>query len=270
MHAYWLHAFPPRNLWQFVAWFYHANVGAVCAYPLHSSRLGGGLVGLLVLAGVVQLLRRRQFAHLALLVAPVAMTFAAAWWRCYPYGGDVRVQQHLAAGILVLAGMGFAGVWHALATRLRGLSTVAVHVVWAGILLLAVLGILRDLRQPYLRSENDELARQVAKALSGQVGVPLFMPQKTREIPPVLGWYLRQNVADVRSAWPLKVGRDEEVEATYGGAFMLLDCPAVGADVPPPPMWGRSVLVEGAFLYRYGVRPCRVYLYEPAGRSSGR
>lgn len=173
LQAYWKNAFPPSDsLGALVRWLAASHTGPMLAHPVGGDHGGSIATALLCLAGVWELLRRRQGALLLVLIAPWGLNLVAAALHRYPYGGHVRVAMHLAPSVCLLAGAGLAAVL----ARLRPAQGANPRAV-AAVAVLAALGagtIVRDVARP-ARSANDLRARAfaqwfwVSKALDGEL-----------------------------------------------------------------------------------------------------
>ena len=141
--------FPPSNPWEFGKWFVLTHTGLMCAYPVGDRNGGSVLTTLLILAGLVQLIRRQGVSALVvLLLAPFVLNFIAACIHKYPYGGECyRLSQHLAPATCMLAGLGLA--WcvqqiHSVPTQRR-----VVLAISACLAVIPLVGIARDFSRPY-------------------------------------------------------------------------------------------------------------------------
>jgi len=164
MEWYWGRegAFPPlENLAKFSGWLLRQHTGDMAAYPVGGRSYGGTLTFLCVLVGLAALLRRRQFFVVSLCLVPLAMNFAAACLKAYPYGSHVRVMLYAAPLVCLPAGVGAAALLKRVPT-LRRHRHVPVLVT---ALLLAALGIawpVRDFVRPFKMEfcrENRDFAR---------------------------------------------------------------------------------------------------------------
>lgn len=148
MTSMWSEGFPPSNPLAFLDWFVRSTTGQMAAYPLGASNGGSILTVLLALAGITYWARRGRWAWLTLFIAPLFLTLIASVMHRYPYGRSCRLQQHLAAGICILAGLGLWSLVAAISRRAvsRAKWTLAVAGLFA---LIGLGGLLRDVAQPY-------------------------------------------------------------------------------------------------------------------------
>ncbi|MFQ5807116.1 MAG: ArnT family glycosyltransferase, partial [Phycisphaerae bacterium] len=143
----WAKTFPPiLEFWKFLAWLAYIHTGRMFAYPIGGANGASIVTFVLVMIGSVHLWRRER-PLLLLLLSPLALTFVAACLHLYPYGGSARTTQYLAPAFCLLAGLGlfvtlhryFAGPRLAVSLRLAGV----------GFVIIVVVGIVRDIRQPF-------------------------------------------------------------------------------------------------------------------------
>jgi hypothetical protein len=80
------------------------------AYPAGGDHGSSTLTTGLVAAAVVAYLRRGSKTVLALLLTPFALGLIAAVLRRYPYGGSARTMQYVAPAVILMAGLGAAGL----------------------------------------------------------------------------------------------------------------------------------------------------------------
>jgi len=170
MASYWAQSFPPATPWAWPVWFARLTTGQMTAYPVGSADGGSSLTVLFCLIGVRWWARRRQWAYLILLSAPLFLNLVAAVLHRYPYGGAARLSQHLAPGLCILAGLGLA----ALLTRVNSASAPRVRWAMAAVALFVCAGLGglgRDLVRPYyspgcawMRTTMKEMQEQVPAA----------------------------------------------------------------------------------------------------------
>ena len=142
-------------------------------YPVGGPNWGSTFSLLCVVAGVVALVRRRQWLLLGLLLAPLGLNFVAAALHRFPYGGHARMTLFLAPAfcLLIAFGLTAALAW------IEGAATSRSPAAWAwpaaetlngctiALGLLALLGAgswLRDVTQPY-KSATTLRAREFAQ-----------------------------------------------------------------------------------------------------------
>lgn len=112
----WEKTFPPlTNPVQFVKWFLYMHTGNMLAYPIGGDKGASTLTFLLVIVGSVRLWRRDR-SLLLLLLAPLLLTFLAAAFKKYPYGGSARTSLYMAPAFCTLAGL---GLWWTIAFFIR-------------------------------------------------------------------------------------------------------------------------------------------------------
>ncbi len=109
MDSFWKHQFPPHNLGIFW-WLIKASVSEMMSYPFGRNYGFGLLLAPLCLIGVVRLVRSRGAAWGILLAGPFVLTFLAALFRHYPFGGAIRLQQQLLPSIAILSAWGMRTV----------------------------------------------------------------------------------------------------------------------------------------------------------------
>lgn len=144
MAGFWKMGLLPDKPLPVLRWLAHAHTGHLFSYPLEFN--GGGLLGLLlVLTGVRALSRQRRLGLLGLCLLPLALNFAAAVLRRYPYGGDQRLEQHLVPGICLLLGSGAAELIRILPAG-RRLSAAALT---GSFVLIGLIGSVDDILHPY-------------------------------------------------------------------------------------------------------------------------
>jgi hypothetical protein len=161
------------------------------AYPMGGRDGGSAATALLCLLGAWRLYRSGQRRLLGLLTAPFGLTLAAAALHRYPYGGSARVAQHLAPCICLLAGVGLAALIHLVARTGPGRRRLALAAL-AGLGLIGVGGVARDLVKPY-KTAGDHEARRLAEAIAAEAGPrdQIIVLEEDWRLPPGLEWYLR-------------------------------------------------------------------------------
>lgn len=125
MTSYWEQAFPP---WQTPAelpgWLLDVHTGdTLFAHPVGAPHGGSTATFVCFLVGCGCLIRQRQYTLVAMLLGPFALNLLAAGLHAYPYGGHVRLVQHLAPAICLLGGLGLGEVLSRLAGQLSGERT---------------------------------------------------------------------------------------------------------------------------------------------------
>jgi hypothetical protein len=111
LQEYWASSFPPLdNSIRFLVWLVSVHTGTMFAYPWGGSHGSSFPTTIGVAAGAVLLWRHGRKTIVIALLAPFALTLAAAALRRYPYGGEARQMQYLAPAICLLAGLGAAAV----------------------------------------------------------------------------------------------------------------------------------------------------------------
>ena len=133
-------------------------------YPVGGPNWGSTFSLLCVIAGVVALVRRRQWSLLGLLLAPLALNFIAAALHRFPYGGHARMTLFLAPAFCLFIALGLTVVLAWIegrrrpaasgATRSGGLKPTPGNLNGCTVVLglFALLGAgswLRDVTQPY-------------------------------------------------------------------------------------------------------------------------
>lgn len=142
----WAKTFPPLSEpWKLPLWFVAMHTGLMFAYPHGGTAPGSLITFALFLVGAVRLWQVNR-GLLLLLLLPFALTFVAAAFEKYPYGGSVRTSMYLAPAICLLAGRGAAELLRLLGAEDR---RVAVQTVIWVLAVLPIAGIISDIRQPY-------------------------------------------------------------------------------------------------------------------------
>jgi hypothetical protein len=165
----WTPAFPPLDSVQaFAWWFLEVHTGPMMGHPVGGTQFGSTGVTILFLIGAAVLVRRRLGGLVWLCLAAALLALVAAAMRRYPYGASDRTMLWFAPTICLFAGAGLSAVIDAIrSVRLR--ATVAVG---AGLLLggICVIGIVRDLRQPY-KTLDDLRVREIVRNMTAQVPI---------------------------------------------------------------------------------------------------
>jgi hypothetical protein len=193
MVSYWSRAFPPAHPLWLAVWLLDVHTAEMMSYPLGGKNGASAGTLLLCLVGVYSLLKQGQSDLLRLLGATFALTLAAAALRAYPYGGSSRVAQHLAPAICLLAGAGvekLAGAFTTVRARRR-----AATVAGAGLLLLALGGMARDVLHPYHTEKHATLFTLMdgwRRDRGSESGVWVTAPLESLWLP--LRWYLVRGV----------------------------------------------------------------------------
>jgi hypothetical protein len=160
--GWWKDSFPPLSEpWKVPLWLISAHTGRMMAYPI-GEKSGGSTATLLaaVLGGLI-LWRAKQPTLLRLIAFPFAMGLAASSFGQYPYGGPARVSQYLAPSIILLTGLGWAGLIARAATWKHNMRVGAVSLAALGALGIGLIA--RDLVRPY-RSSDDVVSRNFARS----------------------------------------------------------------------------------------------------------
>jgi hypothetical protein len=196
MDRHWDGAFPPADPARFVAWWGRCHAGQLAAYPFPGNRAAGCLTAGLGLVGLGWLWshRRRRFA--AILVLTFALGLVAAALRKYPYG-PIRLSQHVAPHVCLLAGLGAAALLRRVRNeRARWAMLLAVT---AGMGVYGLRGIALDFARPF-RDEPTREVRSVVRGLLRQAdGDPVLVFPSPPRAHPVLRWYVGQH--GPRIAW---------------------------------------------------------------------
>jgi len=107
--VHWADSFPPlAHPLKLIGWFFSIHAGGMLGYPVGGPHWGSTFSFLCAAAGVVVLVRRRQGLLLALLLAPLALNFAAAAIHRFPYGGHARMTLFLAPTFCTLISLGLS------------------------------------------------------------------------------------------------------------------------------------------------------------------
>jgi hypothetical protein len=164
MSGYWDNAFPPLgSVVALVKWVVLTHTGSLLAHPAGADNAGSILTTILVVVGIVAFVRRKEPTVPLLFLAPLALHFAAAALKRYPYGGHVKFSMYVAPMIYLLFGVGIAALLGLdlrkgkVAAFVRNLRIVLILAVVFG-----VAAISRDLLQPY-KTKSDQQARAFAR-----------------------------------------------------------------------------------------------------------
>jgi hypothetical protein len=164
LEDYWRDSFPPiHDPAALVWWLVRIHTGRMLAYPVGGAAFGSAFTTLLCLAGCISLVHRRRGTLVWLLVAPALLTVVAAALRRYPYGGSVRVAIHLAPSICLLAGPGAAGLIERLP---RGARRPVLRGALTLLVVLPVLGMIRDVARPYKTPEDAAIRRVMRRVVA--------------------------------------------------------------------------------------------------------
>jgi len=152
MDSCWVRQFPP---WQqpgrIPTWalFSSFDVVRYCFEP------SGHLLVFPAAVGAIFLWRRSQRATVVLILLPLALALAAAFFGAYPYGG-ARVEAYAAPGLALLVAAGVPPIWTWLQMRVR-FSSLALAAVLLAVPLLAAYHVV----VPWRRSDNAAAATYV-------------------------------------------------------------------------------------------------------------
>ena len=109
--THWANTFPPiRQPLKLPLWLLETHAGSMLGYPVGGPNWGSTFSLLCVIAGVVALVRRRQWSLLGLLLAPLALNFIAAALHRFPYGGHGRMTLFLAPAFCLFIALGLTVV----------------------------------------------------------------------------------------------------------------------------------------------------------------
>lgn len=111
MERYWADAYPPREgSIRLLAWLIQIHTGNLFAYPAGCESGGSIITAAGFFAGAFALWHRRQYALLAMGLAPLALNLGAAIPHRYPYGDQARTMQYAAPIVCLFAGLGLATI----------------------------------------------------------------------------------------------------------------------------------------------------------------
>ena len=111
MSGYWDKAFPPLgSVVAFAKWMVLTHTGSLLAHPAGSDNAGSILTTILVIIGIGVFVRRKELTVPLLFLAPLALHFAAAALKRYPYGGHVKFSMYVAPMIYLFFGIGIAAL----------------------------------------------------------------------------------------------------------------------------------------------------------------
>jgi hypothetical protein len=158
----WHDHFPPlTGLGDFAYWMLHTHTGDIVAYPAGGSPHQSTASALCWFAALAALAYRRQGTMLLLGLAPLALTFVAAFMQRFPYGGHIRLNLYMGPWMCMLIGLGMAVLLAPLARRgwrvtpwLRGVIGL--------LLLVGGATVVRDLAGPY-KNVSDQRMRAFAE-----------------------------------------------------------------------------------------------------------
>lgn len=275
MQEFWKTGFPGAGISGAGEWFLMANIRVVFSYPFKDHEWCGLLGLALAVTGAVTMIRRRQLPVLGLLIAPMGLTILAAVLRKYPYGGDARLQQHLAPAVFLLMGLGVETslAWLA-ATPWK---TVAAHALLAGLFLLVPFGFVHDWRHPYLRPAGtgpalDVRARAAAQEAGGRLrvlGGKVYARESAAALPSVFAWYLENQVPAIQWNAPPPAELIARMEKT-GKPAAFAEIAATAADESQdalPAQWRRTEILDEPFLLeKGGEKRIAIRIYGPAGK----
>jgi hypothetical protein len=162
MRVMWREHFPPlTSIGEFAYWMLHTHTGDIIAYPAGGSPHQSALSALCWFAALGALAFRRQWTVLVLCLAPLAVHFTAALLQRYPYGGHIRLNLYMAPWMCMLIGYGLTVLLAPVARRGWRIDP-WLHAVVAGLALVGVATVVRDLASPY-KNVSDERMRAFAE-----------------------------------------------------------------------------------------------------------
>lgn len=186
MADYWADGFPPHSILAFPFWFIRLTAGQMTAYPVGSSNGGSIITVLFCVAGIVVLAKQKRWRWISLLTAPIALGLVASILHRYPYGTSGRLNQHLAPGICILAGLGLALLIGRTAHAKRW--TLIATTIFA---LIGLGGLIKDVFRPY-RDIGCEWTRSTALKIQKQLPAkePVIICATPQTMPNgVFTWY---------------------------------------------------------------------------------
>ena len=133
-------------------WLFRVHASDMTAYPVGGPAFASSASLILWLAGIVYLVRARQWTLLGFAIAPLTLAFAAAAMHKYPYGGHFKFSLFLAPWICMVVGCGLASATPLLCRRLAGTGLTSPTVVRNMLALLAAIAVItsiRDIAWPY-------------------------------------------------------------------------------------------------------------------------
>jgi hypothetical protein len=260
MEDFWTEGFPPASPLALVKWLILTHTGQMMALPVGSQDGGSALTTILCLVGGCHFWVTRRRALLMLCAGPFALGLLAAVLHRYPYGASGRLCQHIAPAVCLCAGMGAA----VLLQRLRSAMALRRGVVGvcALLLLVGIVGMLRDVMNPY-RNLETQWTRQVMREVDAHArsGALVVMLNKQQDVDALFRWYLEQY--GERIVWGGQI--DWERARKCGEMYCLhydyhlLNNPEqmplvpsreamqipIGVEIRPAPGWPAWVLIEG-------------------------
>ncbi|HEX4055463.1 MAG TPA: hypothetical protein VHX86_14455 [Tepidisphaeraceae bacterium] len=218
MAADWQNAFPPANPLRFIWWFILIHTGNMFEYPFGGANGASAGSFLVFLFGLAVWLPKRRRELVCLILAPFALNFVAAVLHRYPYGGSARVAQALAPAIILMIGVGAAGLIDRFIGEPRQ-RLLARRSVFAGLLIFgAAVG--ADMALHPYKSRDDAQARSVIRNLFRRAGpsdiIAVLMPRAQVHV--TLQWYLREH--DQRITWDAAVNRSWQ---NFSGPIWVLN-----------------------------------------------
>lgn len=235
-NQFWEMWFPPARPLALARWLVDVHTGNLLAYPVGGHDGGSTVTCLLVILGAWAVWRQGRKSVLGLCLIPFGLTFVAAAMQRYPYGGSARVAQHLAPGACLLAG---AGAWSVVGAVVRSEEARrrALAAGCAGLVLLGVVGLSRDVLRPY-KTDGDRQARRIVSDVFHRASADdqIIVVDPTGSMGPTFEWYLRQHAGRVR--WD---GRPDprRLDRT-GGEVWCLRFGEVPAGGPDEPAWAHA------------------------------
>lgn len=100
--------FPPLNLAQLAKWLVDVHLGDNFAVPCGADNGGGTVTFICCAAASAVMYRRGQGPVLTIFLTTFGLSFLAAVFRRYPYGGHARVLQFLVPAVALMSGLGAA------------------------------------------------------------------------------------------------------------------------------------------------------------------
>jgi len=159
--GWWKDSFPPLlQPWKVPFWLLSVHTGSTLAYPIGEKAGGSTATFLVAILGGLILWKAKQPTLFRLVAFPFLMGLAASCLGQYPYGGPPRVSQYLVPSIILLTGLGGAGLIARASTWKWGKHSL--DVTFIALAALGVVLMARDLVKP-CRISDDLVSRNFAR-----------------------------------------------------------------------------------------------------------
>jgi hypothetical protein len=146
MTKYWAESFPPREILALLFWLLQTHAGNLFAHPFGGKNFGSILTTFAFLVGLSVIIRQKTWWLVTAVLLPFLLTFLAAAMHRYPYGGSVRVSQHLVPAIAMMSGAGWCALIAAIPKENH--RRFAAMALVGGLVLLGIGGSVHDIIKP--------------------------------------------------------------------------------------------------------------------------